>query len=543
MSSKNKTTTTINQDAELKTSKKQKQILALSLVLTTVLGFLFFDANVSTGGDDALYIQRAYDFIHKGAWPEFQGPLYPIFISIFTYVFGINLFVLKVVSLLATLGFLYFFYQTFKYVLPKFLLVGSLFIFAINASLLYYASQTYNEAFFLFMQMAFIYLFKIKILDDWRDYQWNDYKKFIIIALFLILLFLTKTVAIAALPAVLFFFSFYKKFKAAMLTLGAFFLLFLAYQATKQFIFTSEGLQMSSQGSSLLLQNPYDPSQGKEDISGFLTRFFTNSNQYISQQFYKFLGLRADKYVLPNYTFLTFFTFVLFFAGMYFFYRNSRTEFFLGMYLLIILGATFIVLQALWNQERLIVPFAPLAIVFLLHTIYGYLSKYKIGNAKTISMILVSILLVAGSIKTLGKLPNKVDQIMSYIDGNRLQSFSPDWQHYIEMCQYSANNLPEGSLTAVRKPGIAFIYAGGHKFYGIYRVESNDPEVLYQKLKDAGVTHVIVASLRLVPEQNTGRVITTIRKYLGLVRQKYPEKLQAIHKIGEEEPAYLFELK
>ena len=543
MSSKNMAAKTTKEEAETKNHQKQRQILALSLVLTTILGFLFFDANVSTGGDDALYIQRAYNFIHKGAWPEFQGPLYPIILSIFTYIFGINLFALKVISILATLGFLYFFYQTFRDVLPKFLLVGTLFIFAINASLLYYASQTYNEAFFLFLQMTFIYLFKIQILDDWRDYQWQDYKKFIIIALFLILLFLTKTVAIAALPAVLFFLVFYKKYKAAILTLGAFMLFFLAYQATKQFVFTSEGLQMSTQGSSLLLKNPYDPSQGKEDVSGFVTRFFTNSNQYISQQFYKFLGLRADEYVLPNYTFVTFFTFVLFFAGLYFFYRHSRTQFFLGMYLLITLGATFIVLQALWNQERLIIPFAPLAVVFLLHTIYGYLSKYKLGNAKTICMILVGILLLAGAIKTLGKLPNKADQLMAYVNGDRLESFTPDWQHYIEMCQYAANNLPEGSLTAVRKPGIAFIYSGGHNFYGIYRVESNDPDTLYQKLKNAGVTHVVVASLRLVPDRNTGRVISTIRKYLGLVRQKYPEKLQAIHKIGEEEPAYLFELK
>jgi hypothetical protein len=299
---------------------------------------------------------------------------------------------------------------------------------------------------------------------------------------------------------------------------------------------------MSSQGSTLLLQNPYDPSQGKEDITGFVNRFFKNSNQYISQQFYKFIGLRADKYVLPSYSFLTFFTFVLFFAGLFFFYKNDKIQFFTGLYLMLILGATFLALQAIWNQERLIVPFAPLAVVFLLHTIYGYLEKYKIGNAKTITSILLGILLLAGTIKTVGKLPQKFDQLSAYLAGQRLESFTPDWQNYIKMCQYAATNLPENSFTAVRKPGIAFIYTDGTEFYGIYRVESNDPDELYKKLKDAGVTHVVVASLRLVPERNTGRVIGTIRKYLGLIRQKYPEKVKIVHQIGEEEPAYLFEL-
>ncbi|MFW5761701.1 MAG: hypothetical protein ACOCXH_12040, partial [Cyclobacteriaceae bacterium] len=397
--------------------------------------------------------------------------------------------------------------------------------------------------FFMFLQMVFIYLFKTRLVDERKDVHWRDYGKYLLVALFILLLFLTKTVALAALPAVLIFLLVYKRYKAAVFTLFAFILLFIGYHGIKQVLFASEGLQMKSQGSTLLLKNPYVPSDGQEDISGFITRFFQNSNQYISQQFYKFLGLRADEYVLPNYTFLTFITFVLFFAGLFYFYKNEKIQFFTGLYIMLILGATFIALQAIWNQERLIVPYAPLAAVFLLHTLYGFTQKYKIGNANTILRVLMVILLLAGTIKTLGKIPQKFDQLTAYIRGNELESFTPDWQNYIKMCQYAATNLPENSLTAVRKPGIAFIYTEGTEFYGIYRVDTNDPDELYKRLKNRGVTHVIVASLRLVPERNTGRVIGTIRKYLGLIRQKYPEKLKVIHQIGEEEPAYLFELK
>jgi len=52
--------------------------------------------------------------------------------------------------------------------------------------------------------------------------------------------------------------------------------------------------QFSGQGSVLMLKDPYDKSQGNDDLSGFISRFFDNSNLYLSKRFFQILGLRDE---------------------------------------------------------------------------------------------------------------------------------------------------------------------------------------------------------------------------------------------------------
>ena len=75
-------------------------IIWVILGLTFVFSLLLFDSRVSLSGDDSFYIIRASDFIHSFKYPAFQGSLYPIVLSLFVAVFGINLIPLKVLSLL-----------------------------------------------------------------------------------------------------------------------------------------------------------------------------------------------------------------------------------------------------------------------------------------------------------------------------------------------------------------------------------------------------------------------------------------------------------
>jgi hypothetical protein len=89
---------------------------------------------------------------------------------------------------------------------------------------------------------------------------------------------------------------------------------------------------------------------------------------------------------------------------------------------------------------------------------------------------------------------------------------------------------------------MAFIYSKGKNFYGIWRVPGRDPDELYNQLKDAGVTHVIMASLRTNPELEESPLINTVRIYLETINKAYPGKLKLIHKTGEKWPVYLYEL-
>ena len=51
-----------------------------------------------------------------------------------------------------------------------------------------------------------------------------------------------------------------------------------------------------------------------------------------------------------------------------------------------------------------------------------------------------------------------------------------------------------------------------------------------------------VATLKVHPDDKSCRIINTIQRYLSAMSVKYRDKLQLIHTIGEEYPAYLYQL-
>src|ERR1700722_5632088 len=94
--------------------KREKNISIFIFICSGLFSILLFQARMDIGGDDSGYLERAYDFIHKGIFPSYQGPLYPIVLSIFMIPFGINIIILKILSLLFNIVGLYFFYRAFK---------------------------------------------------------------------------------------------------------------------------------------------------------------------------------------------------------------------------------------------------------------------------------------------------------------------------------------------------------------------------------------------------------------------------------------------
>src|ERR1051326_7240042 len=88
--------------------KNDKKIFYALLLLSTLFSFLIFDAKVSDGGDDSSYIERAWNFVHEGKFPWFQGPGYPVALSVLVRFFGLNVIALKFFSLFCQIGFVFF---------------------------------------------------------------------------------------------------------------------------------------------------------------------------------------------------------------------------------------------------------------------------------------------------------------------------------------------------------------------------------------------------------------------------------------------------
>jgi len=515
--------------------KKGKYVLWISGFLTLAFTLLLFNVRISEGGDDSAYILRAFDFVKEHIFPSFQGPLYPLMLSLFVWIFGINIFVLKFLSVIFIIVHLFLFYKAFYNKIPSFITAFVLFIIAFNASLLYYASQTYSEVFFMMLQAALFYYFFKYIIEK----QGSSIKNYLILGLLLLLLGLTRTIGYSALLAVLIYLLTDKKWKGALITLAGFIVFYLVIELIKRVFFGSHSNQYQGQLGILLQVDPYDPSKGIENFKGFLERFWGNSNLYLSKHIYASLGLKAD--ITKTSAFMTAFTYILFFVSFIVSVRKNKYLAFTGIYLLTLIGATFFMLQTRWDQDRLILIFLPLILVFITSGFY-YLLKLKRLRIFKFLLPLIFVMLFFTSLKVMiEKVTDNNDVLVNSIAGNQFYGMTPDWINYIKMSQWAGKNLPDTANIACRKASISFIY-GKRKFFGITSVPSEDADTLLNNLKKNKISYVLMGSLRMNPKQKTEYTITTIKRYLYFIQQKYPQALSLVNTIGTDEQAYMFKI-
>lgn len=515
-------------------SRHSTLLLWIAIGLYIIFSILTFNLRVSEGGDDSTYIIRAFQLIHQGKFPSYQGPLYPTILSLFLLPFGLSVGFLKISSWLFLTAALWFLFKAFRRQVSVFTLAGTLFILIVNHHFLYFASQTYSEAFFMMLQGLFLLMLFKYLHATERSMSWQQN---LVLALLMLALTLTRTIGVAALPALLIYLAIRSQWRDAGLILLFFVFLGGVYLLLKYYLWNLAPLD-GGQATSLFYKHPYDFSKGKETLGGFINRFIENSNIYLSKQFLILTGFKPAL-SLTRQPFFTLLLYALFTAGLIKFAKAKSILLFIGIYLATMLGVTFVSLQTLWDQSRLIMPFFPLILLFLIETLVRYTQHSKNGFTTRLPVIIVSLSLLLTFAQTIRQTDFKA--FPKYLAGDRYYGYTPDWQNYLNMAEYIGHEMPE-SYIACRKPSMASIYANGKKFYGIYRFQSQNPDTLILRLKEAGVTHIIAASLRKNPRVRTGSVINTIHRYMKIIDDSYPEFFILQKKMGKDEPAWLFRI-
>lgn len=442
------------------------------LGITFLFSLLLFDSKVSLSGDDSFYIIRASDFIHSFKYPGFQGPLYPIVLSVFVAIFGISLVPLKVLSLLFVLGFMYLFFVSFRSRIPSTLLVIVLLVLSVNSFILYYASQTYNEAFYLFIQMILVLVFFRSFIDNELEVTFKqDLKRHLILAASLLALALTKNIGYSAICAVSGYFLLRGQWKNLLFSVVAFGILLLLFQGVKYVLWSDGGVQFSSQGSGLLNKDYYNPQAGKEDLAGFYTRLVDNSNLYLSKHFVSFIGLRKVVPMMTVSSVVSIFIYLLTVGSLIITFKKNKYLFFTGLLTGAFLLISFIMLQTKWDQSRLIIPAVPMLILMIFSVIY-YISGIKQYNLLQVAIPVLALLIFFQSLAiTVGTA--KANQEIS----GRYGGLTPDWKNYLKASEWAATNLPKDAIIACRKPSISFVYGKGRNFYGIMQLPTYSNEV------------------------------------------------------------------
>ncbi len=450
--------------------QNEKFFLWLSLFCGAIMSFLMFDSKVSLSGDDCDYIVNAQQFIKHFRYPAGRGSLYPIVISPFLTGGGLNLILLKALSAVFILLSMWFMYKAFKGKIPAAVLMPAFFIANICPYIFFYASHTYSEPLFMLVQSLFLYLFS--------KYFWNgqsasyqikeDWSKYIMIGLAMLAIGLTRTVGFAVAGSVILYFCFEKQWKNLLYSLTAFGIVYAVFSFVKTLVWPDSGAAYSIVP--YLAKDFYNVERGMEDFSGFVRRLSGNSNVYLSCFLYQFMGLRSvQEGALEFVPLLSIVTYVIFFVWTVILSKKNKPLFYTGLYTGVMNFASFILLQTNWMQDRLIMIYYPLILIFLLGGLYYILKETKLVKMAWIYPLVLLSLLIGTGIHLKAKVKRHLPVLQENMLGNDLYGYTPDWENFVKMSRWANDNLDKEAVIASRKPSISYIYTG-RKFSGIFRV-------------------------------------------------------------------------
>jgi hypothetical protein len=486
----------------------------VALFMTILFGALLFDIKISTGGDDSSYIEMAHDFIKGRSFPSWHGPLYSVFLSVPMLLLGVKVFWLKFFSFLFIIAHLVLFYYTFrKHVSPTILSLALLIISA-SSSILYFASQTYSEAMFMFLQALILYLFIFIYLNIVPN-EYVSLKEqllyWVLLGFFVFLASLTRNIGIVALLAMLFFLLIEKQFRAALMLALSYAVFLIPFKLYKSIVWDTGQVKSTGQLSEILLKNPYNRALGSEDFSGMVIRFFENARLYLSKHFMIGIGLH-DPTSTDKSWLVTIIVVALFLISLYYACKRNKVMLFVALNLGGSMAATFVALQQSWDQMRMVIIYIPMLLLFLAWGIQQQAGKKGYGFL----YLLLPVLLIIIFFKTLGLSVDKMkvnQRVLSKnIRGNLYYGFTPDWQNFLRMSEWVGKNIPDTALVASRKPSMSFIYSKGKDFYGMYRFPTETPEKLLGELQqrtgelkvipNKDILDPLPASLQLAIKQN-----------------------------------------
>ena len=527
-------------------------ILGLSLLFS----FLLFNDRISEGNDDSLYIEAGYNYAHKFSHYYYtaNAPFYPMFLGVLIALIGVKLFWLKLFSVLFNFLGIYFFYKAFVGRIRTTVLFVVMLTVAVNSYFLYFASQTYTEAFFFFGEGLFVFSF-FSLLDKLQTTPSNQlkdtWKSWLLVGFFTFFLTMTRNVAAVVILAPLVFFALKKDWISAGLSFGAFLVFKIPFELVKSLIWGKIGNQYGSQTSLLLNKDPYNPAMGQDDWTGFLGRLVDNTNGYLSRRLFQILGFIPETFA-TNIGLVAILVLSLFFIGLFIAWRQKQEYmFFSGILTLFLCGATFTVLQQRWDQPRMVMIHVPI----ILLTIFGGLAYlFKQSSVGQNILVLVFLLIIGSSfVSTTSKVGDNLPVLARNLGGDKYFGYSPDWMNFLKMSEWCADNLPDSAVVVSRKAPMSFVYGKGKSFFAVYKVIGQDsagnvnPDSALAYFRKNKVTHVILASLRRDPAKADGNYINTLHRMLEPIAQKYPNKIRLVCQIPgpnepQIEPAYLYEL-
>jgi hypothetical protein len=468
---------------EILLSDRNSIFVILFILAVGVIGYIYiFDKKLDLNGDNAAYyllgkaLAKGEGFVsiwNVGKPPhQHFPPGYPAILSLIMFFFSDNVITIKIVNGLfffSSIVVLFLLFNRFKAGLQ--LAAIAAVAIAVNSQLLRYATIMMSEIPFLFFSTLALYL-ATKI-----DFTKKPHKEKLFLALMLCLgaAYYIRTLGLAVVFGIIFYFILRKKWAYFALTAIGFFALAVPWFIRGRMLGGNPYLNQ------LIMVNPYDPELGVMGMADVAKRFFNNLVRYVSIEIPNGCLPFLEKAIYARPVAGWIVGMALLGLLIYGIMRLKSYQTLVIGYLAGTLGIT-LLWPEVWYGVRFIIAVVPLLVFLILYGLYEFLKSMaaKIRLSSKLSPVFLSPLLLF---------------YLFSLEEQHLVArnpYPPNWLNYFQIANWVKANTPPNTILSCRKGEFFYLFAErpvtGYAF-------TRDDQLLIQKLREQKVNYVVVDQL------------------------------------------------
>jgi hypothetical protein len=460
-----------------RTVRRHPLLVTAGLVaLHVILALVTFAPQPHTGGDNAAYITLANSLLEQGTYTELWDPAVPphtkyppAFPAILALAIAVGLqpwVQLKLVVLALSATAVAFSFLWIRARRRAVLALATGLIIAVAPGVLQEGRWILSDVPFWAFTMIALWAFERLRPDDW--------KRFAVAAVAVLLAYFTRSAGLPLLIAALGWLGYRQHWKQ-MAALG----LIVVVPALLWWLL-ARTLGPAGYVAEFWLVNPYEPALGRIGIGDLFQRIIANDWKYISVHLPRLLtGATAAGMVL-----ISIVTFLLALAGWLRRVRAPRVaELFLPLYI----GLIFI-WPDVWSGERFLLPALPLLLLYAGEALVRFsrwlTPRYSFAIPTTAAALLLAVA-VPGIVEAAhtGRACTAL-----YASGVRYPCIGVMWTDFFELAELTPAALPEGAVVISRKPRL--FYAIGGNPSSIYPF-TPEPSAFFATADSVGARYVI----------------------------------------------------
>lgn len=422
---------------------KPNTVYKLSVVFFIIFSISNFDLQISTGGDNLVYLALKDSLIGGSGFKDIYlaseplhlrfTPGFPLLLCIPALISKSSLILYKVyVYLLALLTFFMIFLISKKINKKELFFLSTLI-----PHFYYFSSHIFSEMpFTLSILLSYFYFLKYQ--------EENSSKNILLTFLFALSSLLIRKIGLTLLIAFAIYFTIKREFKKALLFLlpG---LIFISSWEYLNHLFTGKSVIF------WLTDRPFLNKTAGIDIAGFINRVIINIKNYLLIFLpYLFFPWNSNMFSMVICSLLI--------TGLILFQTIRQKKLTLVNIWLILYFLTLFVWPSNWGTYRFLFPI----FFFLLKILYDGYININVHRVKFALKLVFLVFLFMNIIYTLINAFTTTVNNFKIIRGDKYAGILYPWKSYIQLCSWLKENVLEDEIIIARKPVFVY-YFGKHK--------------------------------------------------------------------------------